>query len=260
MEKKYKRRYYIVIVSIVIMLISLFGCSHNRDDEKFNLYLTAAYSIPGPCVDASKFSRENGVEDIITDEYGRKMFTLWLPDLNFYVINGGQDYRGFVPDEALFITQKYDDERVYYYEDYCFLIVPEKGLTPEMIKAFQKMNDWNTPFQENKCSFRKNETLAESMEWMCYEKRPQDAIRKVLPDTVRTFAVVSDKSRNALYGVSTYDADSDLYKNYFVIYKGSKDSVDREQGILELTSLDFGEDLHELKIRNDWDFKNCPGW
>ena len=35
-------------------------------------------------------------------------------------------------------------------------------------------------------------------------------------------------------------------------------SVDPEKGIMELTSLDYGQELHELKIRNGWDFTDCP--
>ena len=28
---------------------------------------------------------------------------------------------------------------------------------------------------------------------------------------------------------------------------------------MELTSLEFGQELHELKVRNGWNFTDCPG-
>ena len=244
---------------LLIFVTALLLCACKVfDQKKMDLYLTAAYSFPGPTEDQGVTFGTHNISNIITDQYGRKMFTFDVPTtMNFYAMNCGLKNIGLKPDKALVIMQKSDAERIYFYEDVCFLLKTEKGFPKESIEKFQERNDWNQPLHPEKMSSRLLGAVFEGMENI---KGDLHAIENLFhgKEIQRFIPLIQDYNGNVVYGVNTYDKQSDRFISYFIICDQEK-HIDKTNGILELTTLDFGEELHELKIRNGWNFTDCPG-
>ena len=116
------------------------------------------------------------------------------------------------------------------------------------------------PLQEEKCSSR-----FYGVHWDLgvlvyqWDREKEKRILDCFPGSVKTvYPVAADKNGKILCGICTHLEETDLYKSYYVIYDPVMKGVDMEKGIMELTSLDYGQELHELKIRNGWDFTDCP--
>lgn len=241
------------IIAILLVVVLLLGCSTKMAKDRSELYYAAAYSFVGPNVGLTASMRENDIEaEIETDQYGRELFVIWIQRMEFY--GNLNDY--FCPSEVMVIVQKYDDNKVYYYEDFCFLFETKEGYPEDQVEAFKAKNDWNSPFNEKKCSSRlywDYNVLPKSY----WSTKVNDSIAETFPSLTGLYYVTADKDGKVLFGVLTYQDNS--YNSYYVIYDPTISSIDQEKGIMELTSLDFGADLHELKLRNGWNFTDCPG-
>jgi hypothetical protein len=256
------------LLAVLFAIILLTGCGTLKEilgftemaKDRPDLYYTAAYSLAGPNVGLFPKRRDSVVEaDIETDQYGRELFTVWIPGFAFHDMTGGKDRNAFIPREVKVILQKHDEKKIYYYEDFCFLLESEDGFPTDKIDALKEKNDWGMPLREEKCSSRfYGGFFDELIDQWDYEKekRIQDCFPGSLLKMV--YPVVADKNGKILCGICTQLEETDLYKSYYVIYDPVIKSVDPEKGIMELTSLDYGQELHELKIRNGWDFTDCP--
>ena len=256
------------LLAVLFSIILLTGCDISKvlfsftekAKDRQDLYYTAAYSLAGPNVGLAAQHQEKNVEaDIETDQYGRELFTVWISKFVFYDLTGRGDYTTFRPGKAKVILQKHDDEKIYYYEDFCFLLESEDGFPTDKIDALKERNDWGMPLQEEKCSSR---FYGVHWDWGVlvyqWDSKKEKRIQACFPGSVRVYPVVADKNGKILCGVRTYLEETDLYKSYYVIYDPVIKGVDPEKGIMELKSLDFGQELHELKIRNGWNFTDCP--
>ena len=241
------------IIAILLIVVLLLGCYTKKAKDRPELYYAAAYSFVGPNVVLSPSIREYAIEaDIETDQYGRELFVIWIQSVDFY---GNLD-DNFCPSEAMVIVQKYDDNKVYYYEDFCFLFETKEGYPEDQVGAFKAKNDWDSPINEEKCSsrFYWDYNMFPNSYW---NTNVNDSVAETFPNLTCSYYVTADKDGKVLFGVLTHQ--DNLYKSYYVIYDPTISGIDQEKGIMELTSLDFGADLHELKIRNGWNFTECPG-
>ena len=248
------------IAILLFLAVPLILCACGVPEQvKTNLYRTAVYSFPGPRVDQAAVLETNTVKNVETDSYGRTLFTIWIPkQMNIYAIDCGLNDMGFKPSKAQVIMQMSDDEKIYFYEDICFLMETEEGFPKESIEQLKERNDWDQPLQTDKMSSRLNQSLFQGMDDVYSYTRTW--IEALFPGRIipRISAIIEDANRKILLAVNTYDETQDHFATYFVIYD-MHTGVNAEHGIMELTSLDFGEQLHQFKIQNGWDFTTCPG-
>lgn len=239
------------LVLLVIISLILCGCSNT---DHLDLYLTATYSFPGPAEDQAATLRTSIIKDIETDDYGRQMCTVWIPRLNFYYINGGTNKEGFfIPTKVKIILQHSDETHIYYYEDACFLFGSADGFTAESIEQLKKRNDWNQPLIIEKCSAASSNKIYDGMDHIKWNNASITLIKKTFDSIVEWLPVMEDQNGKELYGVYTYDKANDLFQSYFVIVD-PQNGIDPNHGVMKLTSLDFGEELHNFKIQNHWTF------
>lgn len=139
------------VILIFVMLVSLVGCRFSYGGEHKDLYTVCVYNIFG-----STGYRSNGevhfdpdIEVIETDSYGRVLF--------FYD-EGALNPLGC----ALVVMQKSVADFVYYYQDICQIpyvradlnmdVVYSEAFTAEQIEALKVANDWEKPFNAEKCT------------------------------------------------------------------------------------------------------------
>lgn len=123
---------FILTVSIIFGFVAFF----NTSNEKFNATIIFFEFIPGV---SSNEQPGSFYEHLQKDKYGRELVK-------------GQVY--FLPtnkvEDIYAIIQKYDDGGVYVYEDNNYFIAEYGNI--EDLKA---LNDWNTPLDETKMSYKK---------------------------------------------------------------------------------------------------------
>ena len=249
----------ILYLTVVAIILTTLSCNTTKD-EKQRMYQTAAYNFPGPLVDMAIVAGSNNIKDVKSDSFGRKMFTVWIPSsMTFYAIDCGVKDMSFRPRRAKVIMQGSDEKNIFFYEDYCFLLETEKGFPKQSVEELMERNDWNRPLQSEKMSSRLSGDVFEGMD-SSFERKDQEYIESLFPNikVVRILHINEDYNGKMLLGINTYDETNDRLTNYFMIYD-QETSVDIENNLMELTTLDFGEELHQFKIQNNWDFVDCPG-
>ncbi len=258
----------IILLSVLLLVLTLVAifiiirCSGPKEEERQKMYLTASYSFVGPREDHSLVTGNKRIKNVKTDSYGRKMFTVWISSaMNFYAINCGIKDISFKPSRAMVIMQGSDDEKIYFYEDYCFLLETEEGFLQQKVDELMERNDWNKPLQPEKMSSRLSGDEFEGMtNIITVGRKEQEVIELLFPTVkvVRICPINEDYNGKVLLGINTYDEASDRFTSYFMIYDQETD-VDRKENVIELTTLDFGDEMHQFKIQNNWDFIDCPG-
>ncbi len=147
------------ILLAVILILSILlstGCKVSYGGEYPELCSTAWVNLPGVSGHSSngEISYAPTVLVLETDSEGRRLF-YYQEDRN--------------PYWHILITQKSDDERVYYYADDCYLSYPKgeeywsireeadvsdmvyECIPTEELSAFKTLNDWDQPINEAKC-------------------------------------------------------------------------------------------------------------
>lgn len=234
------------LVLFVICLLVFCGCNNTNH---YDIYLTTTYSFP---------AAGETIKNVETDDYGRKMCTVWMEPLNFYFIDGGINKKGYTPSMVKIILQQSNETHIYYYEDACFLFASADGFTTESIEQLKEQNDWNQPLKIEKCSVASSNKLYDGMDHIKNQSASITLIKEKFENVVSWFGVVEDKNGKVLYGLYTYDEASDLFQSYFVIVD-PQNGIDPNHGVMKLTSLDFGEELHNFKIQNNWTFAETQG-
>ena len=184
------------------------------------------------------------------------MFTIQIPAIPFYDMSGGEEPNAFIPTKIKVILQKHDKQYLYYYEDYCFLMEAEDGFLPEKVEKLKELNDWDNPITEDKCTSRLFDSNYKEINlglWDNSYRNVERAVKNNFSGTVFAHPVAADCNGKILCGIVAYDEEG-FYKSYYVIYDPRIGGVEKEKGIMELTSLEFNQNLHEFKIRNGWDF------
>jgi hypothetical protein len=247
-----------VLILLTVMLLC--GCKQFRitkHADRPDLYCVAACSFVGPRVGFANTHRDSIIEaDIEKDKYGRELFTIQIPTIPFYDMSGGKEQNAFIPNTIKVILQKRDNQCVYYYEDFCFLMETEDGFLPEEVDKLKEVNDWDNPIIEDKCVSRLFDSNYQDINlglWYNPYRDIERTVKSNFSGTVFAHPVVADSNGKILCGIAAYDEEG-FYKSYYVIYDPQIGGVDKETGIMALTSLKFNQNLHEFKIRNGWDF------
>ncbi|MDE7214021.1 MAG: hypothetical protein K2N42_05530 [Anaeroplasmataceae bacterium] len=262
--KKVRRRINLVFISILSLLI-LTGCNYKgyRGEHKA-LYTEAVNSIMAVngYYDSPSLA-DSEIEIIETDSYGKVLYS--YHESGWY---------------ALCIAQAYDEEYVYYYEDFNFIVaererwnsVSDAHFTNDEIADLKKLNDFNKEFDETKCIKKEIVTLKKS------PKLPKDVekeLKVLCEDFARTSGCKGESSVYRYVEFCTYDnygrmlfyvfgIHSDMYgqgvspdsKNrYFdmAIIFNPDWSFDEENAILELTDLfHYQKELKKFKEYHQW--------
>lgn len=132
--KKIPSRFLYLLLILCIICTSLLSCAQLK--KQFDADIKLLEFVPG-VYDYIGFTES--YEAITRDRYGR-------------CLTKGQVY--FLPtgkvEEIYAIMQKYDDNGIYIYEDNNYIFA-EYG----DIEELKKRNDWNTPIDETKISYKK---------------------------------------------------------------------------------------------------------
>jgi hypothetical protein len=251
---------------ILAALLALFGCvrvinwlipseehSPYYIGNRYDLFRVALNSFPGPRQGRGTKIDETLIE---TDEYGRELFIIKL-------FQAGEYYQGDILAEvdevnsAYVVCQAHDDTKVYYYEDLCFKLFNDKiGIEPNLLKELKTENDWNQPLAPEKCSSRLYASDFAGMSNLSFDYDAQMCIEDLFDGKCFISPITEDASGKQLYGVRVKNDDQNMC--YLVIYHPGK-AIEMESDVLKLESIDFGKELHKLKIHNGWNFTDCPG-
>lgn len=132
--KKISSRFLYLLLILCIICTSLLSCA--QLEKQFDADIKLLEFVPGVY---DYIGITESYEAITRDRYGR-------------CLTKGQVY--FLPtgkvEEIYAIMQKYDDDGVYIYEDNNYIFA-EYG----DIEELKKRNDWNTPIDETKISYKK---------------------------------------------------------------------------------------------------------
>jgi hypothetical protein len=257
---KLLKRVFLVLLIIMVLC----GCKQTGYTRKArnrpDLFFFATYSFFGPNNGLTAQNWDSIAEaQIEKDEYGRELVTVWISPSGFYDLSGVADlYNHFVPTKVKMILQKHDKKKIYYYEDFCFLFETEEGFSSESIEKLKALNDWGAPLTDEKCSSRYYGKKYKDLDFGNWDTSIENVIKKSFPGKAVFIAPVTEDSHGKILCSVLQIFEDSSFKSYYVIYDPSIQDVDPQTGIMELTSLDFGMELHELKIRNDWDFSTCP--
>ena len=141
----------ISLLLVAVLLVSLTGCFFRYGGEHEDLYTVAIYNVFGSCGYRSngEVSGNPIIEVIETDSYGRVLF--FYDEGDHYTLGSG-----------LVVMQKSLSGFVYYYQDICQLPCIRRNyridasyseiFTNEKIAALKENNDWDKPFDAEKCT------------------------------------------------------------------------------------------------------------
>ena len=188
-------------------------------------------------------------ETISKDTYGRELFKYSIyPD-------------GFAPPYkeicVYAIIQRNTHDEIYYYEDYCFIIADSFNIITEKdIEELKQNNNWDMAFVPEKCSTRNKIRHSNEFEYV----ESINSIEKIISEYF-------DEGYELKYYMGT-DIDKD--GNILIVFQAKKDDEETRNYMIILTSrglprgkecfaeiedlYNYQEQLHELKIANDWNF------
>lgn len=260
---KIKSIYYlsriVMLYCLSTIIVFTAGCnkwpkSSAYSGRYFDLFQTMINSVPGPIEDIGPFMDKEYYEE---DDYGRKLIVAYFKWSSwFYISDISNDL--YVPNAICVVLQQRDEKKIYYYEDRCFFLFEEKkGFDTERLDQLKAINDWNKPLVLEECSSRLYGDVYAGMRGMLNNHTARSCIDEVFNNkSIRKVPVTQDATGKILYAVSV--EENDIPKSYFVIYHPVY-KLDPEKNVMAVTHWDFGEELHEFKIQNGWDFTHCPG-
>ena len=130
----------ISLVLIVFTVLSLIGasCIYYYEGPNYDLFTVAMNSLVFTTGYVPNSGRSKGpmVKILEKDMYGRVMFIYHEKDL--------------VEAYTLLISQKIDNDNVYYYEDINYITKLSSNFTFEEIANLKELNDWGQPLNEKK--------------------------------------------------------------------------------------------------------------
>jgi len=278
-----RKQILIIIASLILVASGLSGCfglgsidDNNYYGEYVDLNSQVTNSILGTLYPAT-----NTIVVVDEDAFGRRLFACRNEVFTAYSKMGGSGGEVF----GIFVTQKTDEEYVYFYPDYNFIIYPyernpggeEPSYEDELtllsqnyaisndIEKLKQKNDWEKPFDESMCvevkvsrTDRDYESRLANKPLISDEAR-QKAYKQVLPQAVfypgLFYYLTSDEYDRHIYFFRGLDENDEYTKSYVVMF--NKDgSFDSKNGIMEITDLwNYQDDLKAFKERNGWD---CP--
>lgn len=282
----------ILVLSIVIIMLGLPGCTHLYRGQQKELYTAAIYSIPnarGYMVSEVPFDPDIYVWE--QDDYGRTLFS-YCEDFSNRVF-------------ALVLCQAYDKSNVYFYPDvnYVLLLGKEDGYYKNdkdylktRTKAFylenrdkiKEDNDWNKPIDKNKCvsysitnhkgfgekvtSLRQaqcNEILKEYLEKLKYANPSEGSCnyKEILQVDAEGKVLYHIRGVYKYFDNPDWKMD-DKYTSYEInlwVITDKDGNYDKEKGILvipkaNVTNSTYVYDANavlEFKNKNNWKYAYC---
>ncbi len=229
-----------------------------------DLYRVGLYSFPGMRRLFVRIEREKETvfsrsrERVEKDSYGREYCIFWFPGCAFYDgLSQGKSVHN-----AIVVLQACKDDKIFYYEDYCFRIIPEGGLSETELSEFLYQNDWGKPFQEGKCSSRDYTRFPESAEQGDFEGMPMKEEfsfyvfaeeNKWFPNEIAENRLSEDKNGNMLLWI--VEEKEEEYTSWFVIVPPIIKNFDFSRDAMRVDTLDFGPALHAFKTEHNWAFE-----
>lgn len=194
-------------------------------------------------------------ETIEKDSYGRELFKYSTYESLGYTYGEMCIYA---------ISQKRTFKDIFYYEDYCFIISDSfDNFKQEDIEDLKAKNDWNKPFDQNKCSSRSKRIPSDEFQYIESTNSIEKTITKYCNENDELFynvGIDKDKDGNILMIFQTKmkgaegENISKGLRNYMIILT-SRGLPRGKECFAEIEDLyNYQEQLHELKIANDWNF------
>ena len=225
-----------ITVLIFALCLTFCGCK-NRNSIKSKGY-SAPYSVVYHSV---PFAYGDEIWDeaelIETDQYGRELYSyIAVPEFD----SAASDYSDtFCYIYALVVCQKADKNRVYYYEDQCYLLRRTEAYSDEDLAAIKNANDWGKPLDESKIT-----SVANSFDHAV--SADADACLESFSD-----AVIIDEQYSLIFDEITVINNERLcaIREYYIVShsKGNKDYFfglsyialfDKDNNLIRYTSFD----------------------
>ena len=258
----------IIIIWMLAVVILTTGCGDGRvyDGNYPELYTVAISSIFGTRgyrLDPHPFPAR--VKVIEVDDYGRTLF----------LYNEGNLISRF----SLVISQKSDDEYVYFLPHHTFISVErispwpfdnigdfellresiENSFLPEEIEELKERNDWNQPLNlDNAIRARivtekeegpiNDEALLEAY----LAALGNDAVENALGrDDIMWFSQMDNYGRS-IYRASGYNSEGDYWRTVVMLFQADG-SFDVDTGVMELHDLQrYQDELKAFLVSNGW--------
>ena len=267
-----KKRTLLYALGIFLVTIMVTGCFNERLPHAYygpngDLNSEVTNSILGIyCVD---FNRIAVVEE---DSFGRRLFAYWGQTVAANPALGNSHWI-----YSFLIVQKSDEEYVYYYPDYNFVLyrgereyykLPEEELVrrakdpakADDIEWLKQKNDWGEPFDESKCF---NALISQqNLERASKSTLVSDGAKEKAREQI---ALLNSSNRGAFYYLTSDDYgrhiyfyrvirdEDEVYTKSYVVAFNKDGSYDETDGIMEITDLwDYQDDLKAFKERNGW--------
>ena len=241
---------------MAMVLVVLTGClSHNEDKRSYTgeypeLYSVAISTLLGAEGQIySEVPMEASLKVIEEDNYGRKLFMYFEANVIGY---------------SLLISQKSDEEYVYFYPNYNFIIVwesrgdiglrftDEKIFSPKAIEELKEYNDWNEEIDEGKCI--KVKIVRQKEVGVVKDKQLKRFYEQALGDDGYDYKSSTIFYATDKYGRSIYLGTGKYSSNRYVVMLFQPDSeYDVKKGLMEIRNPQKYQD--ELK-----GFKELNGW
>ncbi len=248
---------------------------------RIDLLRLGQYCIPGmdPIPGRGKavfIERDADNQEIIQrDSYGRECCVFDFSDAGDF--EGIPDGKGI--HKVMVVLQACEDSIIYFYEDYCFRILPSDGLSDAEITEFLIRNDWDKPLNMNNCSSRDCSLSTYTIGNL--DGNFIDALKMSFPDYVTFEFLLQDTNGNWLIWIKEQEgyaefseavnrskdhkeADKLIYEYFekehvcscqLIIWPKTGSDFNYEQDTMNVETLDFGPTLHEFKLSHGWVFE-----
>lgn len=246
-----------VFALIIFFILGLCSCEppDYSQSDGHDMFTVAAYSVVG--------TDEMGVkiELMQTDDYGRKLFKAGFSGCWFYDLN----VASFSYVWGVFVLQKSEDEKVFYYEDICFEVgLSEDDFTDEQLEKLKQDNDWGRELDESKMSSRPLCKYGNKWHKYGFGELHYDVVQAAfiasnanIEGNHYTFLLMDEDSEgNQLYNLAVYDSDSEVARgieSYFMILD-STGVFNGDGALMRVENYNYGKQLHNFKIENGWRF------
>jgi len=230
-----------VIILLICTMLTCFSSCRLPVSEGHSLSAVGSFAIPGMFIsDLRGASTEIEVQE--RDDYGRILFRYTA-------------YNEFTKqtEDAMVICQKYNQKKVYFYEDVCYLISDISNISVDELKS---ANDWNLPLDESKMSIRSyyisfDLFLSSDYPISTSRSRVEKAYEKYFKDSgnqiVSFWRTDLDEGGKNLHIVILQNADG-VEEQYFSV-------IDSSYQINVMKITDYATALSQLR-----EFKKQCGW
>lgn len=235
---------HLTIVFIIFVLLSCSSCVLNQPEQRVVGASLSCHAIPGAYINDGNLIKAKKYDE---DSQGRMLIGVHIGD-------------GFGID-AIAISQKNENGKVYYYDSICYKIIDDySDCNLEIMEKLKRDNDWGLPFDKDKCINRplNNEyTLVPSDFYNVdiVEGTGETAKNGVyLPKGSKMMIKLVDKSTSgqAIY-IAAILTDNGT-KEYYLMIANADGTYDPETQLLKIDDIhNSNETLARIKEQNGWE-------